>query len=138
MITPERSVCLLELSKRIKELGVKQESLWWWDLRRKKEDCDVGDKPKDEWILSYEECYQGDRDDLISAFTTSELGEMLPMMVTIDNYNCHLEIHKHSPPNTWNVVYYHPHKYTNFEADTLVNAMAKMLIYLLENKLVKI
>ena len=26
----EQQVCNLELSKRLKELGAKQDSLWWW------------------------------------------------------------------------------------------------------------
>jgi len=70
----------LELAKRLKELGVKQESFWAWyettdrddtpRLNRFDEHCTVCPLPKQAWEEKY------------AAFTVSELGEMLP--ATID------------------------------------------------------
>lgn len=61
-------VCSLELSKRLKELGVKQESLFFYnpkdgELRRGFE-CFINEEGKMKWF--------------VSAFTVAELGEMLP------------------------------------------------------------
>ncbi len=80
MISLEKQVCNLELAKRLKELGVKQESFWAWyettdrddtpRLNRFDEHCTVCPLPKQAWEEKY------------AAFTVSELGEMLP--ATID------------------------------------------------------
>lgn len=82
-MTLEQQVCSLELAKRLKELGVKQESLFLW--------CNFG---KDDWRGPYSNIdgisirfpatpgpYSFTKDDCwewCSAFTASELGEMLP------------------------------------------------------------
>ena len=76
MIPLEKQVCSLELAQRLKELGVKQESLWAWyettdrddtpRLNRFDEHCTVCTLPKQAWEEKY------------AAFTVSELGEMLP------------------------------------------------------------
>ena len=56
----EDQVVSLELAKKLKELGVKQESYFCWDIR-------------DEKILDSSICMN----DEIPAFTVAELGEML-------------------------------------------------------------
>jgi hypothetical protein len=61
----EDQVCSLELSKRLKELGVKQESLFWWN-------CVISSGG---WLL---EDHQDHEWENCSAFTVAELGEMLP------------------------------------------------------------
>jgi len=58
-------VCSLELSKELKELGVPQKSLWYWEHPYP----DRGDV-NNVTILRTDSCG-------ISAFTSSELGEML-------------------------------------------------------------
>ena len=72
----EQHVCSLDLAKRLKELGVKQESLFWWgEITKEVHYCKAG-KPLH-----------------ISAFTVAELGEMLPKWrPRIGNFDyCHYE-----------------------------------------------
>lgn len=67
----EQQVTSLEISKRLKELGVKQESLFYWSsygMKFKKETHEL--IPENEINPSFME-------DYISAFTVAELGEML-------------------------------------------------------------
>lgn len=108
-------VCSLELAKRLKELGVKQESLWYWQRRA------LGT-----WHLGL--CGYERRETDISAFTVAELGEMLPNRTCTSRcpknnlYYCRLEIEKG--------------RWFGRQDVTEANARAKMLIYLLENKLI--
>jgi len=108
----ENQVCSLELAKQLKELGVKQESLfWWWN----------------DGIYHYTLLDGVEIEDAISAFTVAELGEMLPndFISGTDSwghYCCWSES---------NVIIVDD----VFNADTEANARAKMLIYLLENNL---
>jgi len=122
----EDQVCNLELSKKLKNLGVKQESLFYWVLVNPQ---------VNQWELTVKENAKSFLNkDKVSAFTASELGEMLP------NYT---EIKKCFPKNItgtfWQVSYIQPKPYlTHFEDDdTEANARAKMLVYLLENNLMK-
>jgi hypothetical protein len=68
----EQQVCSVELARKLKELGVKQKSHFWWSRS---------------WIESFENqmdwklCRFGETFNEItrcSAFTAAELGEMLP------------------------------------------------------------
>lgn len=65
----EEQVCSLELAKRLKELGVKQESLFYWHNDSGKDYPAYGDPSL--CLCPY---------DSISAFTVAELGEMLPLL----------------------------------------------------------
>ena len=90
----EKQVANLELSKRLKKLGIKQESLWYWqhDITGVREGQKNGTVPyvfhsetkelvdKDN-IEDFNDDYSGDyRTERFShsAFTVAELGEMLP------------------------------------------------------------
>ena len=66
-MTLENQVCSLELAKRLKELGVKQESCFWW--------CDPsdGDKADVGFIRDNHVGYKV----FYSAFTVAELGELM-------------------------------------------------------------
>jgi len=66
-------VCSLELAKKLKELGVKQESLWYWypGIKGKEEVAEY-------WNLHcIEEEMYAQIENQVSAFTVAELGEML-------------------------------------------------------------
>lgn len=114
----EQQVTSLELSKMLRELGVKQESLFYW----------VYVKNLKSWeIFSIHEEVSIDEND-ISAFTVAELGNVLS---TTENNN---QIRCTKALTQWCCDY---ETYRTF-ADTEADARAKMLIYLLENKLITI
>jgi len=70
----EQHVTSLEVSKRLKELGVKQESMFYWGWNPNQEPSihpnDCGHRPE-----------TGGNDMFCSAFLASELGEFLPNWV---------------------------------------------------------
>lgn len=71
----ESQVCSLEYAKRLKELGVKQESLFYWSF------YDGGFSEEEPGITLTDEANHGFEEDLLSAFTVAELGEMLPKQI---------------------------------------------------------
>ena len=127
MIPLEKQVTSLELSKRLKELGVKQDSYWKWENYSKNAYGYVK-----EWQLTDSSCLDdeinviGLRDpkdyEIYAAFTVAELGEMLP-----GGY------HSSRMDDVW----YCEDVYVT-KAETEANARAKMLIWLIENKLVEV
>jgi hypothetical protein len=127
-MTLEQQVTSLELSKRLKELGVERESLFFWRA--------VGTK-HDSWEISY--FSPGPLElEPTSAFTVAELGEMLPIKVG-DLYHEIETTHEGTGDWICRVVYVVTGKSTErFKADHEADSRAKMLIYLLENKLISI
>ena len=124
----EQQVCSLELSKRLKELGVKQESLWWWVINNKKNNlAEVWQQPCRD-IFDYTN---------YSAFTCAELGEMLP----IDScYSIKKDLDE-DENGLWECRYTYVTKDSGPKAvlaNTEANARASMIVYLLENKLMKL
>jgi hypothetical protein len=74
----EEQVCSLDLAKRLKELGVKQESYWYWVDWQENNHEDGAPKG---WNLEHpphSDC------PFVSAFTVAEFGEMLPMYLKKD------------------------------------------------------
>lgn len=134
-------VCSLELAKQLKELGVKQESYCKWNVPNIEEEkyligeenfdienYTVGESTpqiftQEEWEKFTDE-YNPISSEMFSAFTVAELGEMLPEKTCwrgYTNYN-----------KKWSFMF------GDFkaEATTEADARAKMLIYLIENKLI--
>lgn len=117
----ENQVTSLELSKRLKELGVKQESLfWWWQDY-------YGVGAKEPFLKDHEPHNPKGGWKYCSAFTVAELGEMLKDAPHPANPNFAAPLPEWSDKNGWSNEYV----YALTEAD----ARAKMLIYLIENKL---
>ena len=131
----EDQVCNLELSRKLKSLGCKQESLWYWVY--------YWNSGRNRWSI-----FQKDGNDKVnehvSAFTVAELGEMLPDKLTYGVYagkrqNYYLTTTKLG--NSYSISYNLDLRgqkddcITRFIMDTEANARAKMLIYLIENKL---
>jgi hypothetical protein len=138
----EDQVCSLELAKRLKELGIKQESEFYWL------DGNVMSVDKIEWarIEFNSELTTYSLKEIYSAFTVVELGEGLPDKMEFTNgteisskgshilyFWCVMGVEKriycigfYDRPETLQI------------ADTEANARALMLIYLIENGLVKI
>lgn len=142
-----KQVVSLELAKKLKELGVKQESLFIW----------VNDAVSDEGWEVMRQKYRFVK--TCAAFTVAELGEMLPAYVQVpynevtaqlrkdidseDNglQGVWLSIDKSQVFNDdlgeeWSAVYGDNGSIVvETTAKTIADAMAKMLIYLIENKL---
>lgn len=126
----EDQVCSLELAKRIKELGVKQESQFYW-FKNNIEGYPL--KGRGDLIGYYPEAI---KERFTSAFTCSELGEMLSLTIGLE-HRARLTCRKGM--TEWLVGYGKVRE--DFQIDvgakTLADALAKMLIYLIEQGLVK-
>lgn len=139
----EQQVCSLELAQKLKELGVKQESLFRWrftnDFSIKKGfkfEKEVQLKPVNPHdthfgVYSY-----------ISAFTVAELGELIPYWLDIEGspqivcYGQGKTIQAVDMEK--NEIVEYQGKLLEWKAYTEADARAKMLVYLLENKLINL
>jgi hypothetical protein len=119
----EQQVISLDIAKRLKELGVGQESTFLWIV------SSHGDK----WVSfnndDLPKILIRDKGEWFSALTSAELGELLPYYFSSE---------KHS--NDWRAGFANPQetryeKLGFFSAATEADARGKMLIYLLENKI---
>jgi len=124
MIPLEQQVVSLELAKRLKELGVKQESLFYWDSHA---------------IDNVQNGYGLTENGEYSAFTVAELGELLP-------YSLDRKLLKTAKgaDGSWAIFYVEfggsrvTRTIEDQTAATEANARACMLIHLLENHLIKV
>jgi hypothetical protein len=130
----EEQVVSLELAKKLKEMGVKQESYFGWD-----EFGNLND-------IYYYDKYPGHY--FFSAFTVAELGEMLPPGINIDVGMEFNTWQFGTNPKTWCCQYretrltirencarrtFPINPFDGTEAD----ARAKMLIHLIEKGIIK-
>jgi hypothetical protein len=133
----EDQVCSLKLAKRLKELNVRQESYFVYAKEILVPEFRYGgyaETRPDIWKLIETLIY--------SAFTVSELGEMLPANINswglcFDATSCATE---NGIKSLWHVTYAdYDKKLMNEISDlNLANACGKMLIHLIENKLIEI
>jgi hypothetical protein len=132
----EKQVCSLELAKRLKELGVKQESIFTWVKW-----LDFGDAGKfypSGDVLAYKDdalFKSGKKGEFYAAFTVAELGEMLRVKCCVDGKFQMPQFYL--PECVW--LHYLPdgdEDDVEIASPTEADARAKMLIYLLENKLI--
>jgi len=123
----ENHVCLLELAKKLKELGVKQDSEFYW----------IQFKTFEEIISKEDLEYYPSNINSYSAFLASELGEIMSKISVLDRgYQQSIELSIHGcgflPEDddfSKNII---------FEDDSEPNMRAKMLIYLIEEGYVKV
>ncbi len=121
----EQQVVSLELAKKLKELGVKQESLFYW-------------RPNDNGAGNFNDIIVAANDEeglfcgvYYSAFTVAELGEMLPDYA----HSWRIPAWKDDTIK-WQCDWKNkPSGSKTCDADTEADARAKMLIYLKENNL---
>jgi hypothetical protein len=131
----EDQVLSYELSEKLKDIGIKQESLFYWYKN-----------PYDGWIIinkdELSDMFTPGCVGINSAFTVSELFEML--LFSIEEGYRKIIIKKiktgiyHSNPEK--MLYFIEYRYVDHvtEDENLSDALAKMLIYLIENKLMEI
>ena len=124
----EDQVCSLELAQKLKELGVRQESLHLW--LEASDGARLMNNPTSSVYKYFEKS---------AAFTVAELGEMLQKydakfdlvthMMQMDIANTEQRYAVNIPQvNDW----------TAYISDTEANSRAKMLIYLIENNLITV
>lgn len=118
----EDQVCSLELANKLKALGVKQESYFWWDTRHIN-------------LFTKENGQPFHSEDIVSAFTVTELGEYLENLLSYEQfYTAYREAMALSADSDA----------VSSPARVACNLMvqpdiaASMLIYLLENNLVAV
>jgi hypothetical protein len=129
----EKQVCSLELAERLKELGMKQESLFWWVemIYAKIDERGHTENTKPLWdIVNSEVAAWNDRRPRISAFTVAELGELIPPTLHLNGPYGWVSWKEGAE---WKC---RAHYYASADqiAATEADARAKMLIYLLEKK----
>lgn len=137
MLPLNQQVTSLALSKRLKELGVNQESLFYYQGTPIEIGAGMG------YVLHYGKQLHWQGVVFVSAFTVAELGEMLPWSIEVRKEKFFLSFGGKENPR--NMEYYPEFEisYSDGEdcvylerAPTEADARAKMLIYLLENKLI--
>ena len=131
----ENQVVSLGLAKKLKELGVKQESLfWWWELYQ---GPDQGFDPK--YFLGFGKTVGVEV--YISAFTVAELGEMLPDYIAGEHLYSYQQARSWADPKKprHRLCYWFMGDIELYSVDcnNEADARAKMLIYLIENGLIK-
>ena len=145
----ENKVTNLELSKKLRELGIEQKSLFYWEYYSSGVYV-INYYTEIEHIKSVPEHFEV---QFYSAFTSDELMDLLPCYVDtnkIEPYNYFgLQVHKRSATNIQYIVKYicdtqGTDRYGNMSDislnkniydENLANALAKMLICLHEEKL---
>lgn len=132
----EKQVTSLELSKRMKELGFPQDSLFYWIKKTDIIDEYVIGNNSDLLNIGITPLH----DNSISAYTVAECGEMLPAEIDI-NDRCYsgkgfliIEPERIDDGVIWEVYY----RWTAYSCvdDTEADARAKMLCYLKEKNLI--
>lgn len=132
-----------ELSIRLKDLGVKQDSQFYWVWLSD----EPGAKHREGWILEDQKSEAG-----VSAFLASELGDLLPAFLLPSSFGepsgypiVYLIIDKEEYNNNkqtyWNICYHSIHgvgPMRLIEKETLPDALGEMLAYLLEKGLIKL
>lgn len=129
----EHQVSNKELSQRLKELGVKQESTFYWLHIPAKEVFDtVGNRwfnRKEHYKLLPFVKQKGTHNETISAFTVAEIGQMLGKTTMLALHEAYMKV-MDLPVGSYNPML------AMHNVMTQPNIPTKMLIYLIENKLI--
>lgn len=139
----ENQVCSLDQSKRLMELGVVQESFHQWIIGTPS----VTTMDNECWMISRTACFGVAPEDwglTYSAYTTTELGIMLPSEIRSKDHNV-IEVsdERHLPLNEQALKYpYHITQKGVYKSigryRTEAHARAALLIHILENYLTSI
>ncbi len=125
----ENQVCSLELAKKLKELRVEQSAYFTWYVN--------GDKGH---LMHNPEGFRGFESKSFDAFTVAELGEMLPEEIEVNEVSYWVGINR-GLGQSWQVFYRkNGTDFTRYlqNAETEADTRAKMLIYLIANKLISL
>ena len=134
----EQQVTSLNLSKRLKELGVKQLALFWWSEHT------IPATLWNEHDLGENDPYAGVSDKSVAAFTVAELGELLPSRLTnnlVGEHQQHQFMCEKWPNEKWNSAYVCLDCKGNMcrvQEERMAESMGLMLVYLIEDKLLNV
>ncbi|MGB4971218.1 MAG: hypothetical protein WBO32_01080 [Cyclobacteriaceae bacterium] len=133
----EDQVCSLELAKKLKELEIEQDShFYWWVNEETGEIACMTPKPTAFNLVGVE-----DRLSIYSAFTVAELGEMLPRYLNEPGVKFGFKKKLHIWSDLRTIDYIREFNTGGSEATipicgkTEADVRAKMIIFLLENKI---
>jgi len=144
----EKQVCSLPLAIKLKNLGVNQETVFYYEASKDKRQDEEG-----KWRPTYYDIIARSKHDItafaaeygykrfISAYTAAELGELLPSSVLKNDKSYRISIVNGNGLKYIDYTAYENgvgtllYGYPMIEEDTEANARAQMLIYLLENNL---
>lgn len=123
----------LETSRRLKELGVKTESCFYWGHPEKSKEWILQFDDEDNPLCQDPQCKHG----WIPAYLASELGEMLPKRQFGNHPLWYLTIHCNDDYYDVGYETFNGRIQKDFDCrdKNLAEALAKMLIYLLSNQL---
>lgn len=132
MTNIQKHVTSLELSKKLKELGFKQESYFSWIRRERERKYSVWN-PTEESEFSI-----GDEVDKIPAYLASELWELLPeFLAESDGYYSRWHVTWSLLPDAElrmvNNIMGHSLEYFTDDDKSVANVIARAMIYLMEN-----
>ena len=134
MVLPiEKQVCSLDSAKRLKELGCPQESLFYWSW------CITDDSSGEPELVDNPQIhFESNSDDYeyASAYTVAELGEMLPQIVKMEGKK-YVLVCRRVFNEYWQCSYRNGEFGKHYNENTEAEARAKMLIHLIENKLIE-
>jgi hypothetical protein len=129
----EQQVCNLELAKKLKELGVKQNSIWNYYY------SEISGRT----FLRLPDQVTGFNDDeIVFAYTVAELGELL--LGRCYTFKVHLDrqipstVESLKAGTYWRCILSGGKIKDYIYEHTEANARAKMLIYLIENKIIEV
>lgn len=121
MLPLNQQVSSLELSQKLKNLGVPQESYSYWT------DENIMLNIDNEWKVTLSKDLYPETAKYISAFTVAELGEQIKKASSVDIHMAFMEVTGGVTSRTQTVL-------LMFD----IEVVTKMLIYLLENKLINV
>jgi hypothetical protein len=119
----EQQVCNLDLAKRLKDFGVKQESLFYWQFWPERRDDVMARFVRD--MSSHREVQS------VSAFTVAELGEMWGKAQIVDFHDTYMKV-MHLAPGQFNpmVAMHKVMTQPDISADILASLLGNKLITL--------
>lgn len=124
----EDQVVSLNLAKKLKELGIKQDSLFYYGAHENPFDNVFKEEDVKHWRCDiYDSHFIDSSDYKYSAFTASELLELINIPVNLIKFNY----------EDCNIYYASPLGGSIYDDINPANACAKLLIYLIENGLIK-
>lgn len=126
MIQRQEQVISLEIAEKLKELGVKQESTWYYS------------KPYDIHVYHvFKEIQKGSKFPPIAAFNVAELGELLPRQTYSQKRDEEIQPLWRCELSPSQFVRELPDGHTEY-GKTEADARGNMLVYLIEKKLISI